>query len=166
MDPSHGWAIGTAGTFFFEGDGWKRTRSRAYANGKELVNSLDVAIGLPSWEPCYIWFLNPELGWLSNSNGFLAHTSDGGRTWRDIFRVGKLDSFGRAVFFQGIHFFDSQLGLALDSTARVWLTNNGGNDWSQDDLGLVVLGFYFSDRQDEGWLVAYGGLYRVRVSKQ
>jgi photosystem II stability/assembly factor-like uncharacterized protein len=158
VDIRHAWLTGTAGTFYLVDTKW-------VPNRKLDVRALDTEMGMPSWGPNNFWFFDSRIGWLSNSNGWLAKTTDGGQTWRDIFRLHKRDSYDRQAFFEQINFSSTSSGIALDSTGEIYITHDGGTAWASQDLGQIALSFFFLD-PTRGWLATNEGLYKLRVDAQ
>jgi photosystem II stability/assembly factor-like uncharacterized protein len=67
-------------------------------------------------------FVSPAQGWVLESNGTVAGTTDGGTTWSDVGAIGGFDG-GR------IRFADSMHGFAFNE-AQLFTTADGGRSWS------------------------------------
>ncbi|MEW6213439.1 MAG: hypothetical protein AB1631_34410, partial [Acidobacteriota bacterium] len=86
LDAEHAWATGQAGMFYLEDSEWKATESGSVdeETGEYDIKCLEMAIGAPTYCPIEIFFLDSQSGWMSNSNGHLGRSTDGGKTWADI----------------------------------------------------------------------------------
>lgn len=76
-----------------------------------------------------IHFINSEVGWIGGSRGRILHTKDGGNHWESLKSGTKLD-------ICEIQFVDEKVGWIAASkvsenrsSAVVFHTDNGGNDW-------------------------------------
>jgi photosystem II stability/assembly factor-like uncharacterized protein len=112
--------------------------------------------------PTDVCFVNDSLGWMvscgniyATDSGYLANTTDGGRTWQ------YQDSF--TVILSGVDFIDSLRGFAVGTnfrftTAYLYSTIDGGENW--DIQGFCGEGSYedigFLDER-YGWILASGG---------
>src|SRR5262245_40933881 len=67
-------------------------------------------------------FVSPQHGWVLDTNGTLAETTDGGRSWRDVGVIGGFDG-GR------IRFADAMHGFAFNE-GQMFTTTDGGRSWS------------------------------------
>ena len=105
------------------GDSW---RESVLANKKgELYGGL---------APLALTFVKDGQGWVSSSNGMVLKTTDGGRTWFQVFDV--LDALGAPtddVFakFNTLVFCDSSSGWAIDGLQHLYHTVNGGSVWEK-----------------------------------
>ncbi|MGH9764250.1 MAG: WD40/YVTN/BNR-like repeat-containing protein [Blastocatellia bacterium] len=127
-------------------------------DGDAGVMALNRAPGGPNDEPSCIFFLNQNQGWVSNFNGFLAKSTDGGRTWSDIF---KLDDGSQILsYFWNLHFSDSNHGWALSHQGDCYQTMDGGSGWSKMNTGVKATRMFFL-RPDFCLLFSKEGLFRI-----
>lgn len=80
-----------------------------------------------------IWFIDPQIGWLVNSNGEIRKTTNGGASWQPQ----KQES----VYWRCIGFATPQRGWAgtvgaVTNTRRLWETADGGETWELIDARL------------------------------
>jgi photosystem II stability/assembly factor-like uncharacterized protein len=130
-----------------------------------LVNSLDVAIGAPTDYPTSVYFVNAQVGWIVNSNGYVGKSVDGGRTWSDISR--ELDStkdLSIRRWNMQVYFSDPATGWAIDGEGRLLQTEDGGVDWRIVDDKNRFSAFYFLDGQ-HGWAVTNYDLFRITPAR-
>lgn len=73
-----------------------------------------------------VYFTSPERGWIAGDGGYLASTSDGGRTWSPF----KLDS---SEDINEIYFRNSENGY-LVAGRKMFITNDAGRTWSETRL--------------------------------
>ena len=85
-----GTAFGSAGVLYLQKRVWKVAPSHYIGAEDSRVHALDIQIGMPTFEPYTIFQIDELTGWLSNNNGFLAKTEDGGRTWRDLLNANNI----------------------------------------------------------------------------
>lgn len=164
LDSEHAWAIGTPGAYYLTNGRWIDTETdERDKKGRLIVGSLDVEIGAPTFSPSAVYFLNSNLGWLSNSNGYLAKTTDGGRTWQDILDLqDSQDKDWPILSLDRLYFSDSLHGWALDSEGALRRTSDGGLSWPKIDSDIEFTDIYFPPDSWYGWAVSKDGLYRIK----
>jgi photosystem II stability/assembly factor-like uncharacterized protein len=174
LNQDHGWAVGEAGDFYLNGGKWCQSGScdsDAREEGDDLAEADDqedsavrceqIAIGAPTFCPVAVWFVDNRVGWLSNSNGYVGKSTDGGATWADLVSVGAEDP--THCLPPGIdywHFFDSSTAWELDSQGDLRTTSDGGASWTRLDLNLEFTHMYFLDAT-HGWAVSKDALFRI-----
>src|SRR5882672_10975484 len=79
-------------------------------------------------------FINDNEGWLSDDQGMLWHSTDGGESW---------DSAVIYKYFVKLDFIDETNGFALESNAA-YKTTDGGETWTLLSLpGAITTSLYF-----------------------
>ncbi len=161
LDDEHAWAAGTAGGFYLTTGKWKAMNSDgAKAEGRPAVKSLDIQIGFPTIGPASIFFLNPSLGWLSNSNGYLARSSDGGKEWQDIFPPVEIQGDPPDDFTK-VFFTDQMNGWACGYERGLYVTHDGGFSWERENSKIDFKAMYVLS-SGEGWAVSQQGLFHFK----
>ena len=161
LDGEHAWAAGTAGGFYLSSGKWKAMDDRRIVtNSSPAVRGLDVQIGFPTIEPAAVFFQNPRFGWLSNSNGYLARSTDGGKTWQDIFPSEKIEGDAPDDFTY-VFFADQLNGWALGYKHALYITKDGGVSWERQSSDLDFKAICFLD-SGNGWAVAREGLFHLK----
>lgn len=163
LDTEHAWAVGTAGAYYLKNGRWRETETDAWdEEGNVVVGSLNVEIGMPTVAPVAVYFLNSKLGWLSNSNGYVAKSTDGGRTWHDLLDLQDYQEEQHlpGLFFDELYFGDSKKGWGLDSEGAIRETLDGGETWSKIEMNVEFTGMYFLDAR-HGWAVSKEGLFKI-----
>jgi len=165
-DPAHLSAVGTAGTFILHRGKWK-PMDLGVLDEHEFtrVKSFDVEIGFPTFEPLCVFFLNDETGWISNTNGYLARSSDGGKEWQDVCSpIG--EKHGRPISFSRLFFIDELNGLGFGSDwwsgGKLYVTKDGGRSWVEEKLDIELADIYFVDHLTI-WASAKQGLFRIKL---
>ena len=163
-----GFAVGQAGAFRYEGGRWLEAESQmpAWEERGTMYGErcLDIIIGMPTYCPVHFHFTDDRHGWLSNSDGYLCRTNDGGRTWIDISRGAEegqpLDS-PEPPYFAYFHLDADGQGVALDTDGRLQETGNGGVTWTlvtkQDEKEFK--GMFALDAK-RVWMIAGDGIYK------
>jgi photosystem II stability/assembly factor-like uncharacterized protein len=124
-------------------------------------------------------------GWAIEFNGHIVHSTDGGYTWQDVTPPVEVNqSFSESGFFaldaqtawatpgEFVNCYIRKGGKASINNARVWRTNNGGQDWQVSQpipvsldptsAALPIQNYFpirmqFLDPQT-GWLMIDGGI--------
>lgn len=163
LDTEHAWAVGTAGAYYLKNGRWRKTETHALdKEGNVVVESLNVEIGMPTIAPVEVYFLNSKLGWLSNTGGGMAKSTDGGRTWHDLFNLydDQEEQDFHGLFFDELYFGDSMKGWGLDSLGAIRETLDGGETWSKIEMNVEFTGMYFLDAR-HGWAISKEGLFKI-----
>jgi len=156
------WALGLPGLFSLDGNGnrWIKSELRKHeCPAQMLLETLGSKSGIES-EPTAICFLDSKQGWLTFKNGYVAKTTDGGRTWcdlldpRDVWHDQRWDTF-----FSKIYFVDSSNAWALGSDS-LYTSRDGGRSWTKISGKAEFRDLYFLDAS-HGWAVAKDGIYRI-----
>ena len=165
-DPAHLAAVGTAGAYYLRKGKWRPIDDGGRGeDGLTRVKSLDVEIGFPTYEPICVFFLNDQTGWISNSNGYVAKTTDGGKAWQDVCPpIGEKD--GRSLCFSRLFFIDEMNGLAFGSYWRtnrnLYVTKDGGKSWLEEKLDIELADILFVDHT-MAWASSKAGLFRIKL---
>jgi photosystem II stability/assembly factor-like uncharacterized protein len=166
LDEKHAWAVGLAGVSYLQNGRWMPVKSDAVDDkGYPLVNSLDVAIGAPTDSPCSVYFINPRVGWIVNSNGYIGKSVDGGRTWSDVSSDTGGDEISMSRWGDEVYFTNSAEGWQLDRDGKLKTTTDGGVSWTKVEDNITFSDMFFLDAQ-HGWAVSKEGLYRIILKKQ
>lgn len=96
------WTFAGYDTFYLEGNKWKKVDyKRCYGNNHMLLQT--VAEGDEQgdiYKPQDIYFIDDSHGWLSFADGYMAKTSDGGKTWCDLYKLQRINSgVSRLIYF-------------------------------------------------------------------
>lgn len=162
LDSRHAWAAGIAGTFYLKNGRWLYARAdETDAEGYELANSLTVAIGAPTYEPISLYFVNPKVGWLINSDGYLGKSIDGGKTWHDVSSVFGSTNDLLPRWNMRVYFSDGSKGVGIDGDGRLIETDDGGVSWEVVDKVNQFSAMYFPDKE-RGWAVSNEHLFRIQ----
>lgn len=160
LDADHGWAASDAEFFYLEDGRWRRADYSTGQCAKRLLLEANNPHNVV-YPPAAIYFLDANQGWLSFQNGYMAKTTDGGRTWcdllnpRDVFPVASWDTY-----FTKVHFADPMQGWGLGANGSLYNTNDGGASWKLLDKDLNFYDVQFL-ADGAGFAVARDGLYRV-----
>ncbi|MBK8984236.1 MAG: T9SS type A sorting domain-containing protein [Ignavibacteria bacterium] len=153
FDENNGVSVGSGNSFFFTTDGWENYTHRP-------IVSAGVA-----WES--IGFANLQVGWVGSFYGLVAHTTDGGLTWTDVYLPGVTN----AHIIQAIDAKSENevyiLAAAPDETL-VYQSFDGGQTWQVSAPGLQspdfrspTYNFFVTDGGDI-WTVGYLGFMLAR----
>lgn len=162
IDNQHALATGMNGVFYLSNGRWEQVGPAEQIHGADCVaECLDVAWGALATYATVTSFLNSEVGWLANTNGRLGKTSDGGKTWTDIFDGfdNDTDDIGASRWGSKIYFVDSNRGWGLDGNGRLLSSADAGNSWSVVD-GNSFQELFILDSQN-GWVVSNTGIFRI-----
>jgi photosystem II stability/assembly factor-like uncharacterized protein len=168
LDQDHGWAIGQAGDFYLKDGKWCQSlsgdvdgRDEAKDEEDSPVKCEEIAIGGPTYCPVAVFFVDNRVGWLSNWNGYVGKSTDGGVTWSDLVNLGAEDSnYCLPPAITAFHFLDTTTALALDSHGNIRTMSDGGTTWTRLDLNVGLTYMYFLDA-GHGWAVSNDALYRI-----
>jgi photosystem II stability/assembly factor-like uncharacterized protein len=166
-----GFAIGQAGAFRYEGGRWLDAESQMPHDdeGQSMYGErcLDIVIGMPTYCPVSFHFTDDKHGWLSNSDGYLCRTGDGGRTWVDISRgaeEGQPVDAPVPPFFTDFYIGADGSGMALDTDGDLQLTGNGGVTWARATEREAFVGMFALDAE-RVWLIGADGVYGLNNVK-
>lgn len=107
--------------------------------------------------PVEIFFVG-NTGWLSFSNGYLAKSTDGGRTWCDLFDLKTLTDDFR-ISSTKLYFSDVNNGWGLAD--NIYETKDGGSTWKKIETNMGFEDMHFLDAT-HGWAISKEGLYRIK----
>ncbi|MFO7447890.1 MAG: YCF48-related protein, partial [Ignavibacteriaceae bacterium] len=109
-----------------------------------------------------IHFVDQSHGWLIGSKdyyGIMAKTNDGGKNWEEFSIPNELFTSNLLDIF----FADSLHGYVVNSSGRIYYTENGGESWQRQFFILDrrdLESIFFSDSL-KGWAAGYTPLYRT-----
>lgn len=142
-----GWAFGEGGLLYTTRDGglnWER----------QLVPTRHLLLGG--------WFLNATQGWIVGAGATILQTTDGGETWRTTILLneagGRDIADSQHVRFNAVSFADRLHGWAVGAKGRVFITNDGGRTWreQQSNVRADLYDVKFVNAV-EGWAVGAEG---------
>ena len=165
IDADHGWASSDGEFFYLESTSrtWKRVNySKSSCTNRMLLKTTQgESHDGDVYAPTAIYFLDGYQGWLSFENGYLAKSTDGGRSWCDLLDPSYLSLKGSGqTFFSKIYFANSIQGWGLTSDGFLRETNDGGATWRKVDSEMRFDDVWFTDNGN-GWAVAEQGLFRI-----
>jgi hypothetical protein len=156
-DPGHGWALGVWNVLKLDRDRWRAVGG----TNDRRPRCLEAEIGVPTIQPVSVFFLDTRLGWVSNLNGYVGRSTDGGETWEDIFRTPRpYDQSAAPGYLVGFEFTDASRGLAIDDKGAIYRTRDGGSSWDVIAPNMKLNTMYFLDPR-HGWAVDERSLYRI-----
>ena len=86
-----------------------------------------------------VQFLDEKTGWIVGEFGKIFHTADGGKTWHEqeqsLLGEEVVDILDLPTLF-GVHFINSQNGIAAGLDGRIVRTVNGGARWTFEKMKL------------------------------
>ena len=162
-DSDHLWVAGDAGVFR-TADGGQTWSS------DEFRRECEDYYELPDRYPASTFFVDDKIGWLTFSSGLMAKSSDGGKTWCDLFDPEYLwphdpGYVGPTRQLQSIHFRDASYGLGLGSDGLVYETTDGGTTWRREGTVVSFETMVFLDGSN-GWAISKDHeLYKVRFDE-
>jgi len=165
LDPDHVWASSDGEFFYFEGSSqkWKRVNySKGTCPNRMLLKTTqwDSHEG-DAYAPVAIYFSDTNQGWLSFENGYLAKSTDGGRSWCDLVDPRTVWSIPNwQTFFAKIHFTNSKDGWGLGGDGSLQETNDGGATWRNLNMNVQFEDLFFLDNKN-GWVVSNDSLFRI-----
>lgn len=129
------------GTCWFGGD-------RAFV--VRVVNGTTIQwkdAGIEPGEVSAIFARSASLAWVGTADGKIYKTTDGGSTWTKQFQ----HSAGAAAFFNGLHFWDDNIGVAIGDPISypnlapplIMRTTNGGTTWTEITSGVPSIANQF-----------------------
>lgn len=150
----HGLALGDTEVLYTEDDGeqWQAVDFKASCVDQKFMETFE-------GHPTDAYFANSNVGWLSYSDGYMARSTDGGRTWCDL-RYPEDARSNRDKFFQKLHFTNLTRGWGLSSDGFLYETKDAGATWTRVDVNVRFEDIHFLNA-DEGWAIAKEGLFRI-----
>lgn len=109
-----------------------------------------------------LYFLDTEQGWLGFRNGYIAKTTDGGKTWCDLLDPKDIwPEFSWDTHWQSIYFANAESGWALGADGALYRSTDGGKKWSKVAAEDEFLKMFFLNEQN-GWVLSSSVLYRIQ----
>ena len=152
------WAFNDLRIFYFADGQWRKVDyTKGQCTNETLLETVDFygKTGEPS-APVEIFFVG-HTGWLSFSNGYLAKSTDGGRTWCDLFDLKSLTN-NPSSYFGKLYFSDANNGWGL--AGHIYRTKDGGTIWEKTETSMEFDDMYFLDA-NHGWAISKDGLFRI-----
>jgi photosystem II stability/assembly factor-like uncharacterized protein len=161
LDDEHAWAIGDE-VFSWQNGTWVKNNDAPGCDATEFLRNLHGGDS-PSY-PRAAYFLDSLRGWVSFSSGYVAKTTDGGKTWCDLLNPRTVWSTpGLLTYFERLSFIDADRGWGLDGDGRVYQTEDGGASWSK-----VIANVTFDSYSSESGRVfgiSKDGLYAISATR-
>lgn len=152
----HGLALGDMEVFYTENGGrqWQAADFKADCVDRTFWETFE-------GHPADAFFLNSNAGWLSYTDGYMARTTDGGKTWCDLLHPKDVrSSTSYDKFFQKLYFTDTTHGWGLSADGSLYETKDAGATWTKVDADVRFEGMDFSNASS-GWAVSKEGLFRI-----
>lgn len=152
----HGLALGDTKVFYTENGGrqWQAADFRDDCVNQDFMETFE-------GHPVDAYFVNSNIGWLSYTDGYLARSTDGGRTWCDLrHSVDAQSNASYDRFFQRLHFTDLTHGWGLGTDGSLYETKDAGATWVKIDASARFEDMHFLNN-GYGWAVAREGLFRI-----
>jgi photosystem II stability/assembly factor-like uncharacterized protein len=152
------WAFNDLRIFYLADGQWRKVDyTKGQCAHENLLETVDFygKTDEPS-APVEIFFVG-NMGWLSFSNGYLAKSKDGGRTWCDLSNLKSLTQ-NPGFYFRKLYFSDENNGWGLAD--HIYETKDGGITWKPITTNIEVEDMYFLNA-NQGWAIAKEGLFRI-----
>lgn len=164
LSPTHVFAVGDKSLLLETTDGGANWKVRKVAQSKEGITE-DIALAVQ--DPIFydIEFADEQHGWIVGEFGTIHGTTDGGQTWTaqqaSLLGEGIVDILDLPTFF-GVHFVNTQEGIAAGLEGKIARTSNGGETWqfeTVDEKVTVQDPLYspFAFPDGKAWVVGAGG---------
>jgi photosystem II stability/assembly factor-like uncharacterized protein len=161
IDSEHGWVAGDAGVLHTIDGGrtWRGDKFRAGC--KDYYRLQDM-------HPASTFFLDREIGWLFFSSGLIAKSTNGGRTWCNLFDPATLwPNDDEHVFptrqIDNVHFQSATDGVALDTEGLLYESNDGGATWKREGTLIKFDSLAFLDASNGFAISKDKRLFRFRL---
>lgn len=164
LSPTHVYAVGDRSILLETKDGGATWKSRKIAQSDTGISE-DIALAVQ--DPVFydVAFSDEQNGWVVGEFGTIQHTKDGGETWEaqqeSLLSDTIVDILDLPTLF-GVHFVNSQEGIAAGLEGAIVRTHDGGQTWTFEtiDEEVAVLDplyapFLFPD--GKGWVIGSGG---------
>jgi len=158
VDDENGWVIGDVGIFQTKNAGkeWKYVDLEKRGSQEKYLKTTEG----DSADPIYLVFSGLHFGWLSYTNGYVAKTTDGGKTWTDLLRPDSVwQSPAYDTFFQKLYFINSSQGWGLGADGSIYETKDSGNAWIKKNTNIKAEDLGFGSNQV--FAVSREGLFRL-----
>jgi photosystem II stability/assembly factor-like uncharacterized protein len=158
---NQGWALGRPGLFRL--DNAKGTWAPVdFVRGNCAQYRLIEAVEIEDpYLQTSLYFLDKELGWLGFRNGYIAKTTDGGKTWCDLLDPKDIwPEFSWDTHWQSIYFANPESGWALGADGVLYKSADGGKKWSKVAAEDKFVKMFFINGQI-GWVLSSTALYRI-----
>jgi photosystem II stability/assembly factor-like uncharacterized protein len=154
-DGRHGLAFGLSQVFYTDDSGrrWREADfSKNCVDDKKWRDTADERYPVSA-------FVNPNLGLLAFKDGYMARSTDGGRSWCDFHQPGEVKFENPYDLLWSINFVDFEHGFGLVGY-RIYQTDDGGKSWRRYPLEARIDAISFTDPH-HGWAVGPEGLFRM-----
>jgi photosystem II stability/assembly factor-like uncharacterized protein len=154
------WTTAGNDTFYLEGDKWQRVDyQKCNGNNKLLLQAVNGDEDHDVYAPLSIDFIDDSQGWLSFTNGYIAKTTDGGRTWCDLSNLKTTGSKSDERLL--LHFIGALDGLAVGGDGGLYETTNGGSSWRKIETNLVIDDICRD--KDDVWVASNQKLFHIAL---
>lgn len=173
LSPTHVYAVGDKSTLLETTDGGANWKVRKVDQSKEGISE-DIMLAVQ--DPIFydIEFADEQHGWIVGEFGTIHATTDGGKTWTaqqsSLLGEGIVDILDLPTFF-GVHFVNTQEGIAAGLEGKIARTKDGGQTWAFDKVDEKIAvedplyaPFLFPD--GKAWVVGAGGEVLTREPGQ
>lgn len=150
----HGLALGLYQVLYTD-DGGRRWKEADFKNA--CVDEEKWRASSDDRNPISV-FATTNLGWLVFKDGYMARSTDGGRSWCDFRQPGDVKFESSYEVLSSIHFIDSEHGFGL-AGYRLYQTSDGGKTWTKHPLDARIDALTFANVH--GWAVGSEGLFRI-----
>lgn len=117
--------------FYLDGDIWTKVDySKCRGDNKLILETVVTGNAQRDrYIPLSIDFIDESHGWLTFSNGSIAKTIDGGKTWCDLSTLKTQETTNDQRLY--VYFVDASNGLALAGDSELYETTDGGITWGK-----------------------------------
>jgi photosystem II stability/assembly factor-like uncharacterized protein len=155
-----GWAVGDTGTIIKTTNGGARWNllyggkpGSGVGEGEIMLDDQGYFVEGPAILQG-VHFVDENSGWAVGQDGFILHTTDGGKKWKQ--QTADIQAVLYSVFF-----IDANTGCAVGEDGSIVRTTDGGENWKSHADETVLEKFFrvsFAPASQEGWAVGTGGV--------
>jgi len=147
--PTAAHVVGAFGTLLSTSDGGATWRKQELSWDR-LIPLIAKDSGILEPNLNFVYFVNPETGWIVGEFGLVLKTTDGGRTWTSQTYGGD-----RPQLF-AVMFRDKLTGWSVGQQGAVLKTTDGGRNWIAVDIGIRRNLYGISFQAEHGLIVGEG----------
>lgn len=162
-DETHGWALVRMGLFYLDAESgiWRKTNLKSGECAATMLRETLNPGHAVDYEPSVVSFADSTQGWLGFQNGFLAGTTDGGRTWCDLLNPRTLwPDASWDTYFAKLHFANAKQGWALGADNSLYSSDDSGRTWNRVVLKTSFVDMCFT-AAGQGWAVSEDGIFVI-----
>ena len=157
VDANTGWAAGIGGTVLKTTDGGATWNPKVPSISCGSVNGGGCNLS-------GISFVDANTGWVVGDFGTLWKTTNGGDNWTS--QTAKLPSAYRSSDLTDVHFFNSNVGIAV-ATSVALITVDGGNNWNSVTTnlsGYFLTSVHMTSATSAIAVGNTGGIFKITIS--